>query len=184
VGLVLPAAYVAGLAALAVVSVGHRVGVPASAAAISAAVANARCVTADSPTLLIETGLLRRDLERGCPLLLDTTGISYDTDIWIRGAARRRINMPQYQNAMRDYYGSSDATLFTRLPDDGLSADTWASIRAQLPVMIRRGAVTLLVRTKPAANGWPSAGTPTDLGAAGSNADAQLARQLETARRD
>ena len=111
-----------------------------------AALATVRCVTADLPVLLIETNTLSRDLASGCPLLLDPSGTSHDTD---RGNRRVRDTQPEYQAAMVRYYTSGDAALFTRPTEDGLSASTWAAIAQALPVKLTFGQVTLLLRASP-----------------------------------
>jgi hypothetical protein len=54
-------------------------GMPFPGRTLAAGVAaDAGCVTTDDPTVLIESDLLRRNLERGCPLVLDLGGYSYD----------------------------------------------------------------------------------------------------------
>ena len=50
---------------------------------------------------------------------------------------------------MRAYYGGSDAAIFIRPPGQaGLSAATWAAIRANLPVERRHGRATVLLRAQ------------------------------------
>lgn len=140
------AAYLLGLAILLVASLLHPVGTPSDRGRLGAAVANVRCVTADSPTLLIETGTLSRDLDNGCPLMLDPTGTSYDTD---PGLPRSRRNQPEYQHAMAAYYGGSGAALFMRLSSDAFDPQTMATIRGQLNVARNVGSITVLVRSNP-----------------------------------
>ena len=139
-------AYTIGLGLLLVATLAHRVGTPFDAARAEAAIGSARCVSSDSPVLLIETGALHRDLEAGCPLRLDPSGTSYDTD---RGLPRNRPAQPEYQRAMEAYYAGSDAALFMRLPGDGFSPETWAAIRGRLPVTVDLGPVTVLVPQGP-----------------------------------
>ena len=140
------AVYATGLALFFLAALVYPVGTRFDAVKAEAALGNARCVTADSPVLLIETGALRRDLEAGCPLMLDPTGTSYDTD---RGLPRKRPKQPEYQRAMEAYYGGSDAALFMRLPGDAFSPETWAAIRGRLPVTVELGAVTVLLPANP-----------------------------------
>ncbi len=143
---VLGAAYALLLVLLLAISVGHSVGKHLAVARLEPLLAGARCVTADSPVLLIETGAIGRDLHAGCPLKLDPTGTSYDTD---HGSHATRRNRTEYQLAMAEYYGGSDAALFIRLPGDALRADTWASIGRRLPVATVVGPVTVLARSGP-----------------------------------
>jgi len=119
---------------------------PFPADAVAAALAGARCPTSDSPTLLILTGEMRRMIENGCPLLVSPTGVSYDVD---RGPGPTRLTRPnqlEYQAIMRDYYAGSDAAAFIRADSsNGLSAATWAAIRAKLPVEIHIGRVRIFL---------------------------------------
>ena len=140
------AVYATGLALLAVGALAYPVGTRFDAIAANAVIGGARCVTADSPVLLIETGALHRDLDAGCPLMLDPTGTSYDTD---RGRPRNRGAQPEYQRAMEAYYGGSDAAMFMRLPGDAFSPETWAAIRGRLPVTVSLGGITVLVPASP-----------------------------------
>jgi alpha-1,2-mannosyltransferase len=137
--------YSFGIAALLVSSVARPVGTPIDRARLATAIAGARCVTADAPVLLILTGALQRDLQNGCPLVLDPAGTSFDLD---RGSSRPRPERPEYQQAMEAYYGSSDAALFVRRGRDGLNSTTWAAIRGRLPMTIKSGRVTILVRNE------------------------------------
>ena len=139
-------AYALGLVFLLPASFVHTVGTRLPRAQMAAAVADARCVAADSPTALIETGTLTRDLQRGCPLLLDPTGMSYDDGV---GTKKPRPDDPLYQAAMERWYGSADGALFARLATDDLAPGTLATIRAQLPVTGALGAVTVLSRARP-----------------------------------
>jgi alpha-1,2-mannosyltransferase len=136
------------LAFVALTTVVRRIGTALPRTAIERDVSAARCVAADAPVLLVETATLRRNLTNRCAIVLDPTGTSYDTD---RGrlvpgpvGASRRV-APGYQAAMRAYYATADAALFTRLGPDGLSADTRRAIERRLPRTIRRGIVTVMV---------------------------------------
>ena len=141
-------AYGLALATLAAAAVIYRQGTRLPTVAFDAEIATARCVAADSPVLLIETGTLRRDLDAHCPLKLDPSGTSYDTDRNLApAAARTRLNLPEYQRVMAAYYSSDDAALFMRLTSgDGFTRGTWATIKAQLPVDTKAGPVTALLR--------------------------------------
>ena len=118
--------------------VGHRLDL----SRLRDATAAARCVSTDSPVLLIELDRLSRSVREGCPLVLDPTGTSFDLD---RSSTADRAHRPEYQAAMAAYYGSGDATLLMRLrTGDGLSAATMASIRDHLPVVTEVGRVTVM----------------------------------------
>ena len=122
-------------------SLASRVGDRVATADLAATVRGARCVSSDSPTLLILTGALRRGLRSGCPVVVDPTGVRYDTDRGHLGpGAPGMRRAPGYQAAMQAWYGSSDAALFMR-SRAGFTAETWRLIVASLPVERRVGGV-------------------------------------------
>ncbi len=140
------AAIVVLLGLLAVVSLFRGGGQPLLLADLEQDVSQARCVAADSPALLVLTSAMQRNLATGCPLVLDPTGISYDTDRGrflpgVVGVWRSRA--PGYQQAMVAWYTSADAALFVRLPADGLTPETQAAIEQRLPIERQRGIVTV-----------------------------------------
>lgn len=51
------------------------------------------CVTADDPTTLIRLNLLNRNLDRGCPLVADLGGYTYD--LLVNGHQRPRLSNPR-----------------------------------------------------------------------------------------
>jgi hypothetical protein len=133
----------------------HQLGTVLQRAALEQDLGGARCVSADAPTLLLETTGLRRNLQNGCRLVLDSTGIAFDTDRGRlapgpQGASRR--GAPVYQQAMEAYFAGSNAAMFARLPAVGLTAETKAAITQKLPVVVKRGSVTVML---PAATAGP-----------------------------
>lgn len=140
------------LGLLAIVSVARLEGQALPLAALERDLANARCVSADAPSLLILTGSLVRDLDNGCAVVLDPSGTSYDTD---RGrllsgpSGPARQEAPEYQGAMVDWYTSGDAALFVRAAADGLTDATWTTIRERLPGVVRRGPVSVYLAAAP-----------------------------------
>ncbi len=142
------ALYGVGLAVLLVVALRPAAtGIPVSSTRPD--LSAARCVTADSPILLIRTETLRRDLERGCPLEVDPKGVSHTTRLDHPATRPGRRNDPAYQQAMLEYYGASDAALFSRLDQDGLAPSTMDRIRQQLPVESHVGLITIYRRSQP-----------------------------------
>ena len=93
------------------------------------------CVTTDDPIALIETGALRRNLERHCPLVVDLSGYSYD----LRPAADLRVRRwrnTQWQQHTQSYLGSGDAMVMVRFRTaPGLSRETKAVI-SSWPVLL------------------------------------------------
>ncbi len=137
-----------GLAALLVFSLrpaGERVHLSPTDPDLGAA----RCVTADAPILLITTETLRRDLRNGCRLLLNPNSLVHVFNAGRAGGALPRVRLPEYQQAMQEYYGSGDAVIIGRPNKAGLSPETWAMLREQLPVELHRGPITILLATQP-----------------------------------
>ena len=73
-----------GLLPLVVVDARTAPGVPLPAGELQALTATSRCVTSDSAGLLVLLDRLGRNLSRDCPVLVDVSGITYDS------AARER----------------------------------------------------------------------------------------------
>ena len=143
--------YATGLAVLLAVSLYYKTSAGFNRSegidwpALRALIADARCPTSDSPTVLIQTGALRRILDNGCPLYVSPTGVSYDTDRNLRGPDRIRRMQVEYQAIMAEYFGGSDGAIFVRGGQIGLTDETWATIRASLPVEHRVGRVRVLL---------------------------------------
>jgi len=127
---------VLGIALLPLVAVdaAARVGLPLPAAQLRPLAATGRCVTADRPDMLILLDALGRDLRRDCPVMVDVTGLTYDTE---RGAStsyvQRRHN-PVWQHTLRAYLLSGGTALLGRPGGDGLSRRT-AQVLRGLPVL-------------------------------------------------
>ena len=108
-------------------------------------VAGAECVSADTPSLLVLSGGLREDIDHGCRIVLDPTGVRYDTDRGhllpgpASGSTRAAVG---YQRAMAAWYASGSVALFLH-PGAGLTAETMAPIVAALPVLRSHGIVTV-----------------------------------------
>ncbi len=76
------------------------------------------CVTTDDPTLLIETNLLRRNLTRGCRLVVDLGGYSYHLQPGASAHVPRKKNR-QWQRFTLDYLADGQASVIVRF--DGVS---------------------------------------------------------------
>ena len=129
------------LAASLVLSAARGTGTRLDLPALEVAVGSSRCVTADSPVLLVELDRLGRNVRERCPVVLDPSGNAYDLD---RGDAAKRDVRPGYQAAMEAYYASGGAALFIRGADARLSAGTLAAIGAHLPVKTLVSGVTVM----------------------------------------
>ncbi len=137
-----------GVVAAMAVFVPRTQGTVIERTALEADIRNAGCVSADDPELLIVTSGLLRDLRRGCPLVVDPTGTSYDTDRGRLAAGpvgKARLGAPGYQYAMEEWYDDSNAALFARGAADGLDAATREEIADELPVVVPQGNVTVML---------------------------------------
>lgn len=139
------------LVLLAAVSLVRQEGQPLPLADLESDISGARCVTSDAPSLLVLTSAMRRNLDAGCALVLDPSGVLYDAD---RGRLRResdgylRLNAPGFQSAMLAWYTSGDAALFSR-SSRGLSQATRAAIEQRLPFEHRHGFITVRLAASP-----------------------------------
>ncbi len=100
------------------------------------------CVAADDPTVLIETDLIGRNLERGCLVLVDPGGVSYDI------AEPGQEQVPRARNTAWQafylaYFRAADAVVPVRYTVRfGLSQQTADTVEGW-PVVVRVGGVTV-----------------------------------------
>jgi alpha-1,2-mannosyltransferase len=133
------------IAAIAFVTIPRHQGTTLERDALEADVRLAGCVSADAASLLLETTAMRSDLIDRCPLVLDPTGTSYDTD---RGRLASGPVGPSrnlalgYQSAMVRNYGDAGAAMFIRLGSDGLTPASMSAIADRLPLVEQHGDVT------------------------------------------
>ncbi len=139
------------LVLLAAVSVARQEGQSLPLADLESDISGARCVTSDAPSLLVLTSAMRRNLDAGCPLVIDPSGVLYDAD---RGRLSResdgnlRLDAPGFQAAMLAWFTSGDAALFSR-SSRPLSQATQAAIEQRLPIAHRHGFVTVRLAASP-----------------------------------
>lgn len=119
-------------------------GSPFPTAALQPVVAAATtCVTTDDPISLIELNVLRRNMQRGCPLVVDLGGYNYAMQVGTRDF-RIRARNPEWQALALDYLRSGDATVvgirFHR--GSGYSTATAKEI-ASWPVLGRAGKIAV-----------------------------------------
>jgi alpha-1,2-mannosyltransferase len=94
------------------------------------------CVTADDPTLLILADALTPDLERGCRVWVDVSGLAYDRDAVhpVNGqASAPSPDNPEWQQQVMGYLGSGDATMIVRRAT-ALSAESLAQVASWSPL--------------------------------------------------
>lgn len=100
------------------------------------------CVTSDHPSALILMNVLGRNLERGCPLVVDLGGASYHLPSPDRGLVSRRRNAV-FQRYALAYLGTGDTMLLARFrPGFGLSAASFRRVETW-PALARVGPYTL-----------------------------------------
>ena len=104
---------------------------PARGVRLAALVFAARCVTSDSPMLLIRMNMLSRNLERHCQVWVDVSGTVLGPDAMTAGADHHSVpptDNTRWQRDVTSYLLSGDATMVVR-PETGLSAASWTKIR-------------------------------------------------------
>lgn len=148
-GTLLLAGILAAVTAVGTVAATASVGTPFPARDMARTVSSSRCATADSPDVLILTDLLQRDRRRGCRVMVDLSGLSYDGDampLRADGTPVARALNPAWQRDLTGYLFSGDVTFLTRTPSDGFSPEALSRLDA-LPVLRRGdGFVLLAVR--------------------------------------
>jgi alpha-1,2-mannosyltransferase len=98
------------------------------------------CVTADEPTVLIETNMLQRNLDRNCPLVVDLGGYSYDLPA---GHLVAREQNARWQHFALSYLRSGSATMLVRFHlGAGFDAESATTVR-RWPVLARIGGYTV-----------------------------------------
>jgi alpha-1,2-mannosyltransferase len=132
---------VAGLAVVATPMLSAGFGRPFPAAPIAETAASlGGWVTTDDPTTLIQTNLLQCNLQRGCKLVVDLGGYSYD--IHPGTVVPRSRNRP-WQRFAIDYLRSGSGVIVMRFNRGfGFSAQS-ASVVRGWPVLLRAGQVVL-----------------------------------------
>ncbi len=93
---------------------------------LAAVVANRGCVVADNPGVLIAADVLTRDARRGCPLLVDPTGIAYEPGFELPPGPtpEARMRHDPWQRLMRRHLTSGDVVILDRPKLSGLSPET------------------------------------------------------------
>lgn len=98
------------------------------------------CVTADDPTTLIEMNAVSRNLDRGCALVVDLGGWTYDHPA---SHDTPRADYPPFQHYALGYLRSGDASMSTRFKArSGYSRGTAGAIE-RWPAILRRGRYVL-----------------------------------------
>jgi hypothetical protein len=117
----------------------HRYEHRMDAARIRPVVDRARgCITFDSPSPALSLGIVGRNLDRGCRLVVDLGGAGYEPDL---RADRPRARNAAWQRYAVDYLGSGELAIGYRFRTHfGYSPHTSRIIRSW-PVVARAGAV-------------------------------------------
>lgn len=87
--------------------------------------ADAKCVTSDSPALLILTNTLTKDLHNNCHLLIDVSGEIYGINNGENPkkltSTKRRLQSGEYQKEVEGYLDSGSVVILARRGEDGLN---------------------------------------------------------------
>ena len=136
-GRVVAALLVAGLLAAGTVwQLGQPQGAPFPVSEAKQALKDRKgCVTTDNPVSLILTDTLRRNLERGCPLVVDLSGYLYDI-LRSQGGEPVREDNPAFQRELIRYLGSGHTTVLMRLWPDSFDPASRATVEGW-PVLAR-----------------------------------------------
>ena len=123
----------ADLVSLAVIQSGDSVPVTKLATVVQPA---AGCITADDPNVLLALGVVGRNAQRECELVIDLGGYSHDLS---RGTAISRRRNVQWQQFAVRYLGSGQFAVVTRFGEgNGFSTSTAKEVQSW-PVLVRRG---------------------------------------------
>lgn len=132
-----------GLLPLVLVDARAAPGVPLPGGELQALTATSRCVTSDSPGMLVLLDRLGRNLSRDCPVPVDVSGITYDSaSIQRDGHHVPRAHNGVWQRALRRYLLSGGTTVVARPGADRLSPRTRSVLR-RLPVLHQGEGYTL-----------------------------------------
>jgi len=118
----------------------HRQGTAIPAPVAAAGTRTTGCITADDPAYLIGLNVLSRDLEAGCPVWIDVTGLAFDKAGGNSGYANLGHNR-LWQHKIMGYLLSGRATIITR-STTALNQRSRAHIRA-LHALARSHGITL-----------------------------------------
>jgi hypothetical protein len=99
--------------------------------AVAEQLAGGRCVTSDSAVPLILTGVMGRNIDNGCRVVVDFTGQVYET----RGDSTYRADNQEFQRLAADYLLSGDRIVLVRQGTDLLDDATTALLRSR-PILI------------------------------------------------
>lgn len=135
------------LAIFATFSITRTEGRRLHAPELREAVAASTCVAANNTSLLILTSAFGRNLDAGCAIVVDPTGIRYQTDRGQLQPGRPDASMRAaagFQAAMREYLGSSDAVLIVGSLGGQLTKASIEDIRRRLTDLSVIDGITVL----------------------------------------
>ena len=117
----------------------------------SGVIGAAGCVTTDDPANLIELNVLDRNLDRGCRLVVDVGGYSYDESVAGRQVPRRSNSV--WQRTLLDYLRSGSVTVLSRFGSQSTFSTTTVVTIHRWPLLARFGFVELRVPSRTARPG-------------------------------
>ncbi|HEU0242422.1 MAG TPA: hypothetical protein VFQ75_00860 [Candidatus Limnocylindrales bacterium] len=141
------AAYAVVLVLLATTSLitpgGHRLPLLAELSDQS----TARCVISDEGYVAIRTNTLVRSLQNGCRVVPNPRSYAQLYNALDEGPSLAKTKQDDYQQGSIEYFTSADVVLLSQLRHDGLTDETMAAIRAELPYARWIGKILELRRT-------------------------------------
>ena len=138
---------VTGVVSVAMFSAYHAVREPADLKphllALAKATDGATCVGSDSAGVLIAANVLSRNIERGCPTVVDFDGMVYSFKDGANpdhlSSPKRRLTSAGYQQFMRDYFAANDVLLIHRAAADVFDKQTRLALHARPLLHKQRG---------------------------------------------
>ena len=96
--------------------------------------ANSKCVTSDSPAVLVLLNTLSRNLDNKCSMVFDVSGEIYGIEggknPLHENSRYRQLHSSEYQKIIEGYLAEGGTIILARKTTDGLTTDSWQKLLA------------------------------------------------------
>lgn len=96
--------------------------------------AKSKCVTSDSPAVLVLLNTLSRNLDNNCAMIFDVSGEIFGLDNGRNplheNSKQRRLSSEEYQRAIEGYLAEGGTIILARKTIDGLTTKSWQQLLA------------------------------------------------------
>lgn len=96
--------------------------------------AQSKCVTSDSPAMLIMLNVLSKNLNNKCQMIFDITGEIYGIEggknPLHENSRMRQLHSNEYQKVIESYLAEGGTIILARKTIDGLTTDSWQKLMA------------------------------------------------------